>query len=130
MHGIVRRSLCFLASAVLLAGCQKLDYEQTLKMEAGDVKSFPVDPPRSEQKVTVTVTSTIAPVNVYLVLEKDQEAALKALDHYQKPVNPLASQEKTQDATLEATVPAKTGYVVLLAGATKDTEVKIKITGR
>jgi hypothetical protein len=98
-------------------------------MEPGDYKTFEMDPPRREQKVIITVTSSAAPVNVYLVAADDLQAATKAVEHFGKPANPLASQEKTQDATLEATIPAKTGYAVLLAGATKETEVKIKITG-
>jgi hypothetical protein len=118
------------ASVFFLAGCQRLDYEKTFAMEAGDVQMCPVDAPRSEQKVMVTVTSTATPVDVYVVLEKDQEDAVKAIHDYKKPANPLASAAKTTKAELETTVPAKTPYVVILSGAVKSTEVTLKITGR
>jgi hypothetical protein len=114
-----------------LAGCgQRLDYESTVQLDAGEVQSLGVDPPRREQRVSVTVTSTSVPVDVYVVLEKDKESGKQALLDVKKPAESLASKTKTQQATLEATIPAKTGFAILLGGATKSSQVKVKVIGR
>ena len=116
---------------VLAAGCQApLNFEKTVQLGAGDVQAFPVDAPRREQKVSVAVTSSNSPLDVYIVLEKDQEATKQALLAYRKPASVLAGMEKTQEARLEATIPARNAFVVMLGGATKDTSVKLKLTGR
>jgi hypothetical protein len=123
---------CFLTSIfVALAGCgQKLDYETAVQLEAGDVQLLAIDPPKREQKVTVTVTSSGSPISVYVILGKDKEAAKQALLDSKKPTGALASNVKTQEATLEATIPANTGFGVLLGGASKSSQVKVKVTGR
>ena len=123
---------CLLAVFFLaLPGCgQKLDYETTVQLEAGDVQLLSIDPPKQEQKVTVTVSSSGSPISVYVVSGKDKEAAKQALLDLKKPAGALASNAKTQEATLEATVPANTGFGVLLGGASKSSQVKVKVTGR
>jgi hypothetical protein len=118
---------------VLLAGCRRsLTYEKTVTVDAGDAyHAQTIDPLAREQQVTVTITSATAPVSVYLVLEKDREAAQDSLRLEKAPSNVLAKQEKVQEATLEATVPAHSSYTVLLVPvAHKTAQVALKITGR
>jgi hypothetical protein len=115
---------------LMVAGCQKIDYKRTIDVEAGDVQATMFDPPRSEQKVTVTATSSSCRVNLYLVLERDQSQARQTMMDYKSPSGALAGQEKTQDATLEATVPAKQGFAVLIGGASKSTQVQLRVKGR
>jgi len=113
------------------AGCQKLDSERSIHLDAGEVQIIRIGPPRSDQKVTVVVDSPRSSINVYLVLEQDQEEAKQALLLDRKlPQLPLAGKEKTNSATLEATVPARNGFAVMLSGAEKATDVKLKVTGR
>lgn len=116
----------------LLAGCrQKLDLERSLTVDVGDVQLIDIDPPRSEQKLTVTVTPSGAPVDVYVVAADDAEAAKQALLGNKKPSKPLASKLKvSKEETLEATIPAKTGYAVILGNASKESKVSVKLTGR
>ena len=123
---------CFLLAALLVAlpGCGKLHYESTVELGAGEVELILVDPPKREQQISVTVTSSGSPINVYVVLAKDKEVAKEALLNGQKPAASLAGKVKTQEATLEATVPANTGFVILLGGASKSSQVKVKVTGR
>lgn len=126
----LRRSLLTLVLLVL-AGCgQRLDYETTVDLDEGQVQSLSIDAPKREQKASVTATSSTAPINVYVVLDKNKEAAKQALLDRRQPAEALARQVKTQDATLEATIPANTRFAVLLGGASKHTQVKVKITGR
>ncbi len=127
-----RLSLSVLGIALLLlAGCgQKLNYESTLQLEVGDVQAIAIDPPVKEQKVTVTVTSTASPVDVYLVFAKDKESGKRALLDRKPPAEPLAAKAKTTDAVLEATIPAGSGFVVLLGLANKSTSVKLKVSGQ
>jgi hypothetical protein len=114
-----------------MAGCgQKLDYETTLLVGDGEVQTLSIDPPKRAQKVSVTATSSGSPVSVYVVLEKDKESAKQALLDGKKPAQALIGTAKTKDATLEANVPAQTAAVVLVGGARKSSEVKVKISGR
>jgi hypothetical protein len=100
------------------------------QLEAGDVHLVLVDPPRREQQVRVTVTSSGSPVTVYIVLNKDKEAAKQALLDGKNPVGALDGKAKTQDATLEATIPANSGFAILLGGASKSSQVRVKVAGR
>ena len=109
---------------------KRLSEDRKFRLEVGDAKSFAFDGPRSQQQVTVTLQSSSSPVNVYLVLEKDLEAARAAVLEPRRPDAPLVAQEKTQDAKLDATVPAKEGYAVLVSGASLDTDISLKIRGR
>jgi hypothetical protein len=126
-----RRVPAWLAAALLLAaGCQKLHDERSVKLAPGDTKSFEIDAPRSEQKVTVEYTSSNGPVNVCVALLEDRQAAEEGVLADKKPDKALASKEKADSGTLEATVPAKKGFVVVIGGAKKETEVKVKTNGK
>jgi hypothetical protein len=124
--------LSFLAILlVALPGCgQRLNYDTTVDLREAEVQSLTVDAPKKEQKVTITVSSAGSPIDVYVVLDKDKEAGKQALLDYKKPTGSLAGKTKTQDATLEATIPAKTEFAVLLGGANKSTRVTVKVSGR
>lgn len=127
------RLVCALVvgSLLLTGGCQRVHQERTAQVEPGNVYVLTVDAPRSDQQVTVTAASPGVPINVYLVLEKDVEEARQALDRDKKPARPLAAQEKTESATLQATVPAQNGYaVVLTSAAGKKAEVKLHLAGK
>jgi hypothetical protein len=126
---ILRR---FLLAASLLAvpGCgQKLYHENTVQLGAGEVQLILIDAPKREQRVSLTVSSGGSPVDVYVVAEKDKEAAKEAVLDGKKPSASLAGKVKVQDATLEATIPANTAFAILLGGASKSSTVKVKVTG-
>jgi hypothetical protein len=114
-----------------LAGCNSsLNYEKTMSLGPGEVNSFSPDPPRREQKVTITFKSTETPVDVYVAIGNDVEAVASALTKYKTPQNVLASKLKARDGSLEVTIPAKTRFGAIVGGATKDTSVEVKITGK
>ena len=46
------------------------------------------------------------------------------------PPSPLAGKEKAEDISLEATIPAATGFALVCRADKKDAEAKIKVIGR
>jgi hypothetical protein len=121
---------CLLGIAILgTAGCQKLAYEKVIKLKVGDIQAFPISAPRMTQQVTVTVSSPGSAVDAFLVLEKDRPAVENSLQIEEKPTGPLAH-GRGEELTLSATIPAKSAYSVIISGAQKSTDVKIKVTGQ
>lgn len=127
----MKRFLSGLLLGLLLLGCQRVNTERTWPMEHGEIKSLTVDAPRGEQKVLVAVNAGGAPVDVYLVLEADADAARDALLAERKPPKVIASQEKVQDVLLDGTIPAGKGYQVLIRNnGGRNSDVKVKVTGK
>ncbi len=117
--------------SLTFAGCNRpLNYEKTANLPVGQIKSFPVTAPSYQQKITLSFKSTETPVDVYIALDRDLDAAVDAIGNYKTPQNVLASKLKAKEGTLEATIPAKTGFGGIVANATKDTTVEVKITGK
>ncbi|CAN5438669.1 hypothetical protein BH10PLA2_BH10PLA2_09750 [soil metagenome] len=132
MISVTRPVWVIVACLVLTtAGCnRRLNFERSLTMGPGDVRSFSVEAPRVQQKVTITFSSSEVPVDVYVALEKDIEAASSALQNYKAPQGILASQMKARQGSVDVTIPARTAYGVIVAGSTKDTTVQVKMTGK
>jgi hypothetical protein len=134
MRSYIRSILPLLVLGLLaLAGCQKkLNEEKTFTLTAGEVRAFPVDAPIREQQLSVTVTAAGSSVNVHIVPESAHAATMEAMQNLKKldPAKVLASKEKVENDTLEATIPAKTGFSVFISGAKKQAEVTVKIVGK
>jgi hypothetical protein len=115
-----------------VAGCT-FKYEDTVSLDQNDVKSRKVDGPSKDQDVTVTLSSPGVPIDAYLVLEEDRKKLESLLTGGAKPKEKdgvLAAKEKAEEITLTARIPAKKAYAIILAGAQKKTDVKLKITGK
>jgi hypothetical protein len=124
-----------LAALLLVGGCQKLNFEQTLTLKPTEVKPYLFDAPAYEQKVTVTVTPTATGVSAYLCRESDHEKVALQLEAEKEPQAALllgsrVSKGAAETYSFDATVPAKTPYALLLKGGGKVTEVKVKLVGR
>lgn len=118
--------LCLLA-----AGVPQIDLERTFELEAREVRSVVLNALSDAIKVKAMVQSAGSPVNVYLVLEKDREAALEKVLKGERPDKLLAHKEKVEEATLEAAIPAKSGFVIVFTTATdKKATVKIAVKGK
>jgi hypothetical protein len=127
------RAVCLVLAclALTLAGCNKaLNFQKTLEVGPGEIKSFTVDAPRQNQKLTVTFKSSVTPVDVYIVLEKDLELVSKELQDYKKPGAVLNKLEKSKEGTVSADIPAKAEFGVIVTGAVKDTSVEVKLTSK
>jgi hypothetical protein len=116
-------------ASLVMAGCQRINQERTIHLESGDVQAIIVDPPSNEQKIMVKITSG-SPIDAYVVLERDLQTAKQALLDSRSVKTALASKQKDQNPTLEATIPSRNGFAILLAGARKSTEAKVKITSQ
>ena len=130
MRPMARWCLC----AVLLtwaAGCQKMHETKAFDLHTGEVRDIHISAPTYGQTVKVVATSSDSPIAVYVVLEKDFEAVHKALMNYKEPDQAmvLASGKDSKELTVEAKVPAKNEYAVLVARANKKTKVDLDITG-
>ncbi len=123
-----------IAPAVLilavLPGCaQRVSVERTVTLEPGDIlQPAIVDAPRGQQKVRVEVGAA-EPVDVDVALESDANPIMDALRAGKRPdaAKVLASKQGARNETLEATIPAGKSYTVILSGARKKTEVKLKV---
>jgi hypothetical protein len=123
--------LLLLLVPLVLSGCRKVvSFEKSVTVVGGEAyQEFTIDPPPRDQKVDVTVSSATAPVNVYVVLEKDLAAVQDSLRLEKSPANVLEKRERVQDASLEVTVPARSSFTVLLTpvgGKTAQLNLKIK----
>ena len=135
MSEMIRCRFWLVGVIALTAGCGKINVEKTTSLEAGEFTAFSVDPPRYEQKVSIAVTSSGAPIDAYVVLEGDQNAALKIAEDALRSSKPflgaLDGKQQITEATLHATIPAKKGFsVLLLNGGRNKADVKIRITSR
>jgi hypothetical protein len=131
------RLSCLLVAGVLLlaGGCQKVTLDKEITLKPEEMPKFLFDAPAYQQKVTVTITPKDAGVSAYLFKDSNTDAVEKALNADKEPAADLllASQVGKKDPepyTIEATVPAKTAYTLLVRAAAKTTGVKIKLVGK
>jgi hypothetical protein len=119
-------------SALLLAGCQRTLYDQTVTLTVGTVHEVVVDAPTREQKVVVEFNSPGVPVDVWVLTTANKDAVRTKLMGRTRPNDSdvLGGKEQAESGTVEATVPAGKEYAVLLGRAKQKTEVKLKVTGR
>jgi len=132
MRSLTRFALGSLLVLALSSGCQRLNDERTVTLDGSEAyKLVEYDAPRSEQKVTVTVSSPGTPISAYLVTEGDKAGAMDALLQDRAPASALDRKEKSEAIPLQGTVPAKTAFALLLKGTPgKKAEVKVKTVGR
>jgi hypothetical protein len=122
---------CLLLTGLLtLTGCpQSVNVEKTVTLEPGDIKQPAIiDAPRSQQKIRVDVNSG-EPIDVDVALESEAADIVKNLGAGKRPeaAKVLASKQGVKTEAVEATIPAGKSYTVILSGAKKKTEVKVKV---
>jgi hypothetical protein len=129
-------SLAAAIALIALSGCQKVKVEKTATIEPANYYELTVDPPRSEQKVSVTVTPSNGPVSAYLIKADGVLKVRSALEQRGKepPAELVFGKHVSttkEEFTFEGTVPAKTEYMLLLKnGAATKNDVSIKLVGR
>ena len=134
MRHVTKALLGLLMLALLpVTGCQKkLNEEKNYTLLEGEVKALQMDEQPKDQRITITVTATGSPINLHVVKESGHAAAMEALQFNAKldPAIVIESKSKIQSETLVVTVPAKTGFSVMISGAKKKTDVNLKVTNR
>ena len=122
----------FLCTALLLtvAGCQKVEQSAAKTLDPGDyLAPIIMTAPNRDQALTVLVTPSGGPVDVYVCSEEECDESVKSS---KPPKNPFAKQMGVdKETTITATAPAKKGYGVVVAGAKKPkTNVTLKLSGK
>jgi hypothetical protein len=119
--------------ACALAGCgQRVNQEKTVEVSPGLNKApIILEGPKSEQKIKVEFNSADSPLDVYVIVGKDENAILAELDKAEPKAEVKsgikASAKQSKGATLDATIPAGQDYGVYLVNAAKKTSVKVKV---
>ncbi len=124
-------SAVFFVSLTLLAGrstAAELKYTKQISVRAGENHHIFFDDPLVE-KATVIVKSPGTPVNVYIVLQTDVDAAIKAIENGKTPRDVLASSEKTEDKTFDV-APGKKKFAVILTAPGNKAEVVLTASGK
>ncbi len=116
-------------SILLVAGCSKIHEQRSFTLEPRGGNTLSISAPLSEQKVNVAVTSD-EPVDVWVLLEKDVPPGSK--DDFDPDAKMksgiLATEKKTLNATLQATVPGKEKYQVYVTNpGQKPANVTVKV---
>jgi len=122
------------ATNALSAQKPRLRIEKTYTIDAQSLQILGVDGPARQQKVSVTVEPGKAGVSAYLVKEADENTVTDALVSDKAPPASLllahrVSKDRPEKYTIKATIPAKTGYSLILKTGTKTTSVKFAIIG-
>jgi hypothetical protein len=125
------RCLAGLGLLAIVSGCgQPINVEKTVSMQpAQHYAPILVDGPKRDQKITVEFTSSDVPIDVYIVLGKDETVILRELDKAKPKVDSLASKLGSKGDTLTATIAAGKDYGVYLTNAAKKTNVTVKLKG-
>src|SRR4051812_47955872 len=130
----MRKGLTGLALLLLFAaGCQKLNYSETVELGIAQTWSKGFTAPSYDQEVKVTVEPEACSVSAYLVTEANRKEVMDFLENAapgKAPDSKLTLTAKTfklddaaQSFTIEAKVPARTEYWVILHGGKKTTKV-------
>ncbi|MER3415721.1 MAG: hypothetical protein C4297_05850 [Gemmataceae bacterium] len=123
--------MCLLWGSI--SGCAaKLNDSREVTVESVTVKSVIYDAVRRDRRIGVTVKAPVD-LDVYVVLEEDQQAAVKALENNKTPANVLASLKKTRAGALgvmQFPVPSGKGFAVLLYSRGHPQDVKVQLTVR
>jgi hypothetical protein len=130
--------LALVAGILVASGCQKLNFEKTYNVGQNLVSEQIIfSAPAYDQKVTVTIEPVSGPVSAYLMKSSDHKAVDDALNHQKEPSPSLLLGSRVSPKngpaeaySFDATVPAKTEYVLLLKAGLKSTEVKVKVVGK
>lgn len=115
-----------------LIGCgPRVIHDKPVELDPGEVKGPVLLDLKKDARLSVEVTSLGVPVDVYVVLEKDQQAASDAIAAEKTPAGVLAKELKTEGKTLEVTMPEQSGLAILVSNPLqnrKKTTATVKVS--
>lgn len=137
----MRKAVTMLAIVLLVAaGCQKLNHSETAEVKMGLLWEKGFSAPAYNQDVKVTIEPESGAVSAYLVTDDNRETFKETIERLAPGKAPEAklflagksfsTTDEKQDFVLEATVPARTPYWLILSGGKKTTKVKVKVVGK
>jgi hypothetical protein len=111
----------------LLTGCgpAKLEVTRTFTIDT-QTESLILDPQPKPQRITVEFSSTASDVSVYLIKSEDKESELLTTPDKAKTLDSKTGKE----GALTADVPANQMTRVIIRGASKKTDVTVKVTNK
>ena len=132
MRQTTRWAWGLLALTVMLAGCTKLRDEKTVSVEANKAIGVMAVPAQTAaMKITVTATSSTAPVTLYLAPTADADAVMDQLDVGKDSPKVLFKSSQGVNVTLEGSMPLNTECTVIAFNeGDQTTEVKASIIGK
>jgi hypothetical protein len=117
---------------LFLSGCGGLNYEKSFdEVSIAKAIDLTFDAPRSDQKVSVTVTAT-KPVLAYLYTKDNATEVENAAGSHEGPRKNLllgSNEKESKEVQFEATVPAKKEFKLFVV-ARERTDAKVKVQGR
>ena len=113
-----------LFGATIVSGCKKVADEKKSDVEPGQIIFYSVP---AVKNLTVEFSSSAAPIDIYVVADKDAEKAKADLQNSKEPASPLAVQ-KASSGTITVNNSTKTEMTILLTSM-KKTTVTVKING-
>lgn len=127
--GVACLALGLLVSA---SGCgQPINVDKEIQLNAyAHYPAILVEAPKYDQNITVEFTSSDAPVDVHVILGKDENAITEEFGRAKTTHKKVASKLQSKADTLSCTIPAGEDYGVYLTGAKKNTTVKLKLKGK
>jgi hypothetical protein len=136
----MKKSLCVLTVVLLGAcGCQKLNVEGSTEIQMAATKQIDFSAPAYKQDVRATIEPEKASVSAYLVKKSEAEAVMTFLDRNVGKSPPaeqvlagktFQTKDSRQDFILEATIPSRTEYSLIIANGKASQKVKYKVVAR
>jgi hypothetical protein len=123
----MKRLLC-LAALSLAIGCNppRLDLDDTFDVDGGSAQRI-LPPVRQAQKVKIDVKAS-TPVDVFVYLEKNKDAAQKEIFNPKGGANLLADKRKIDAVQFEVSIPPAESTVIDIMPGLKKAKVTLKAT--
>ncbi len=124
-------ALAFWPPPLRATGGWGMRYEKDFALEMRAIQEVIVDGPKKDQRLTLTVISKKAPVDVYLVHEKDVEEAARSLRLGRPVAEFIAALRGVEgEASLTVTIKAKAQFAVVVGNSPRAASVSLKLTGK
>jgi hypothetical protein len=123
----MKRLFCLAALACAIGCTPRLDLNETIPIAPGSAQQRILPAVRQAQKIKIDVQATGSPVDVFVYLEKNKDAAQKEIYANGGP-NLLAAKKKIDSAQFEVSIPPAESTVIDIMPGLKKATVVLKAT--
>ena len=125
----LRFALICLLTMFFGCGPPRLYDERSLTLEIGEIRTLAIDPQEMEQTIEVVASSADGPFHVHIYHQEHEEQIERSLTFGKPAEHVIASQENTQETTLEAAIrPKKTAIIRFYPAARKQMTVNVTLS--